>query len=155
MAMNARLGHIAIPTQQPAALAQFYQAVLGLEESLQGTLPTMGDFVFLSDREEAPLPFIAFVTRAEARHTAWEVESLAALQRVYAEAKALGAPILFALHHRVTVSLYLQDPEGNAVEAYWPTGQTDKGMYADPLDLALFEGDEAALRAVVSSLMAS
>jgi catechol-2,3-dioxygenase len=155
MAANVRLGHVAIPAQQPAALAQFYHAVLGLEESLTGTLPTMGDFVFLSDRGEAPLPLIAFVTRAQARHIAWEVESLAALQRVYADAKALGAPILFAFHHRVTVSLYLQDPEGNMVEAYWPTGRADKGVYADPIDLTLFEQDEAALRAAVSSAVAS
>lgn len=154
MATNVRLGHIAVPAQQPEALARFYRAVLGLQESLTGTLPTMGDFVFLSDRSDAPLPLIAFVSRAKARHIAWEVESLSALQQVYIEAKAHGAPILFALHHRVTVSLYLQDPEGNVVEAYWPTGRTDKGVWADPIDLALFE-QEAALRAAVTSTVAS
>jgi catechol-2,3-dioxygenase len=155
MAANVRLGHVAIPAQQPAALAQFYHAVLGLEESLNGALPIMGDFVFLSDRSDAALPQIAFVTRPEARHIAWEVESLAALQRVYADAKAHGAPIRMALHHHVTVSLYLQDPEGNMVEAYWPTGVADKGLYADPIDLALFAGDEATLRAAVLTAVAS
>ena len=155
MATRARLGHVAIPAQYPQALAQFYHEVLGLEETLKGTLPNLGDFVFLSDRVEERQQTVAFMTRAEARHVAWEVESLAALQRVYADATAHGAAILFALNHRTTVSLYLRDPEGNSVEVYWPTGQQAEGLYADSIDLALFAQPEAALRAAVGSAVAS
>jgi catechol 2,3-dioxygenase len=155
MATRARLGHVAIPAQHPQALAQFYHAVLGLEETMKGTLPNLGDFVFLSDQVEERQQTVAFMTRAEARHVAWEVESLAALQRVYADATAHGAAILFALNHRTTVSLYLRDPEGNSVEVYWPTGQQAEGLYADPIDLALFAQPEAALRAAVGSAVAS
>src|SRR5262245_60093384 len=137
MAARARLGHVAIPAQHPEVLAQFYHEVLGLEETLNGSLPNLGDFVFLSDQVEERQQTVAFMTRVEARHVAWEVESLAALQRVYADATAHGATILMALNHRTTISLYLRDPEGNGVEVYWPTGQQTMGLYAEPIDLAL------------------
>src|SRR5215467_9097971 len=86
MAVRARLGHIAIPAQHPEALAGFYHEVLGLEETMKGSLPNLGDFVFLSDHVEERQQTVAFMTRAEARHVAWEVESLADLQQVYADA---------------------------------------------------------------------
>jgi catechol 2,3-dioxygenase len=155
MATRARLGHVAIPAQHPAALAQFYHEVLGLEETVKGSLPNLGDFVFLSDQVDERQQTVAFMTRAEARHVAWEVESLGALQRVYADARAHGATILFALNHHTTVSLYLRDPEGNSVEVYWPIGQEVEGLYAEPIDLALFAQSEAALRAAVGSAVAS
>jgi catechol-2,3-dioxygenase len=155
MAARARLGHVAFPAQQPEVLAQFYHEALGLEETMKGSLPNLGDFVFLSDQVEERQQTVAFITRAEARHVAWEVESLVALQRVYADANAHGAVILFALNHRTTISLYLRDPEGNSVEVYWPTGQQTDGLHADPIDLALFTQSEAALRAAVGSAGAS
>jgi len=155
MAARARLGHVAVPAQHPETLAQFYHEVLGLAETLRGSLPNLGDFVFLSDHVEEHQQTLAFMTRAEARHVAWEVESLADLQQVYADARAHGAAVLFALNHHTTISLYLRDPEGNSVEVYWPTGQQAGGLYADPIDLALFTQPEAALRAAVGSAVAS
>jgi catechol-2,3-dioxygenase len=147
MAAKVRLGHIALPAQNPAAQAVFYHQLLGLEQTLQGTLPNLGDFVFLSEDASVGQQTMALMTRAEARHVAWEVDSLAALQEVYAMAKTQGAPILLALDHGVTVSLYLRDPEGNSIEVYWPTSRETSGMQADPVDLALFEEPEAILLA--------
>ena len=151
MTAKARLGHVAMPAQDPATLATFYQHLLGLEQTLQGTLPNLGDFVFLSDDTSARQQTLTLMTRAEARHVAWEVESLAALQNIYAAAKAQGAPVLFALNHGVTVSLYLRDPEGNSVEVYWPTGRAAEGLQAAPVDLALLEQPEEVLLAHLSA----
>jgi catechol-2,3-dioxygenase len=150
MTANARLGHVALPAQNPGALAAFYHGLLGLEQTLEGTLPNLGDFVFLSDNTNERQQTLTFITRAEARHVAWEVESLAALQGVYAAAKAQGAPVLFALDHGVTVSLYLRDPEGNSFEVYWPTGHA-AGLLAAPIDLALLEQSEAVLLAQLTA----
>jgi catechol-2,3-dioxygenase len=155
MTAKVRLGHVALPAQNPGALAAFYHGLLGLEQTLEGTLPDLGDFVFLSDNTHERQQTLTFMTRAEARHIAWEVESLAALQGIYAAAKAQGAPVLFALDHGVTVSLILRDPEGNSFEVYWPTGRAADGLQAAPIDLALFDLPEEVLLARLNAPAAS
>jgi catechol-2,3-dioxygenase len=151
MTTKVRIGHIALPAQRPATLAAFYQRLLGLEQTLQGTLPQLGNFVFLSDDTDERVVALAFVTNAEARHVAWEVKSLAALRDFYTAAKAQEAPVLFALDHGVSLSLYLCDPEGNMVEVYWPTGRAADAAYADPVDLALLEQPEEVLLAQLNA----
>ena len=49
MSARVRLGHVAVPAQNPKELATFYSELLGLDVTLEGTLPNLGDFVFLSD----------------------------------------------------------------------------------------------------------
>jgi catechol-2,3-dioxygenase len=152
MTAKVQFGHMALPAQDPAAQAAFYQRLLGLKLRLQGTLPQLGDFVFLSDSTDNDRPLtLAFTTRAEARHMAWEVESLAALRDFYINARAQDAQILYALDHGVTLSLYLRDPEGNNVEVYWLTGRGADEPYADPVDLALLEQPEEALLAQLNA----
>jgi catechol-2,3-dioxygenase len=149
MAAKVKLGHVAIAAQHPTELAAYYQALLGMDVTLEGTLPNLGAFVFLGDSAMGQQQWLALVTRPEARHIAWEVESLAMLKACYTQAQAHGIPISFALNHRVTLSLYLRDPEGNAVEIYWPTGRSVEGIYAEPFDPALLEQPDAALLGMV------
>jgi catechol-2,3-dioxygenase len=150
MSVKAHLDHVAIPAQHPKELASYYRTLLGLDQTLEGTLPNLGDFVFLGDNDAGQPQTLALITRAEARHIAWQVESLAALKAFYANAKAHAIPISFALNHRVSLSLYLRDPEGNAVEVFWPTGQNVEGMHAQPFDLTLLEQPDAALLSLVN-----
>jgi catechol-2,3-dioxygenase len=75
------------------------------------------------------------------------MESLAALKAVYAEAKRRAIPFRSPpLNHQVSLSLYLQDPDGNALEVYWATGEKPAGPVAEPVDL---ERPEAELLALV------
>ena len=145
MAANVRLGHIGVPAQNPQQLATFYHDLLGLEVTLEGTLPALGDFIFLSARPEEEMQMLALMTRREARHMAWEVESLAELKAVYTQAKAHGISIERVLKHRTSLSLYLHDPEGNGIEIYWPTGQTAAGLFAEPVEAAQLEQPDTAL----------
>jgi catechol-2,3-dioxygenase len=130
-----KLGHVALPAADPAGLSGFYGELLGLTPTLKGALPNLGDFVFLSGRPATVLQELTFMTRREARHVAFEVDSLAALKAVHGRAKQSGARILVALDHRTSISLMLVDPEGNNVEVYWSTGRTADGLKAEPIDL--------------------
>jgi len=151
MAANVRLGHIALPARNPREVAAFYREFLGLDVTLEGALPALGAFVFLSDHPPEKEQTLTFMTKPEARHIAWEVESLAALKALYAEATARGIPIDVAFNHRVSLSLYLRDPEGNGLEIYWPTGQTAEGLHAEPFDPAMLDQPEATLLALVGA----
>jgi catechol-2,3-dioxygenase len=155
MAAKVRLGHVALPARSPRELSAFYHDVLGLDVTLEGALPPMGDFVFLSDHPSKVGQTLTFMTRAEGKHTAWEAESLAGLKEWYAEARARGVRVDFALNHRVSLSLYLHDPEGNGVEVFWPTGLAADGLRAEPFDLALLDQPDdmilAALRGSASA----
>jgi catechol 2,3-dioxygenase len=145
MAANVRLGHVGVPAQNPQQLATFYRELLGLEVTLQGRLPMLGEFIFLSDRPNEATQTLAFMTNPRARHIAWKVESLAGLKALYAQAKARGISIDRVLNHRSSLSLYLHDPEGNGIEIYWPTGQTDTGLFAESVDSAQLEQPDSAL----------
>jgi catechol-2,3-dioxygenase len=143
MEHHVRLGHVALPATDPAGLAGFYGELLGLEPTLQGALPGLGDFIFLSGQPADVLQELTFMTRTEARHVAFEVDSLARLKAVHASARERGVRILMALDHRSSISLMLVDPEGNNVEVYWATGQPADGLYAAPIDLDLPEAELA------------
>jgi catechol-2,3-dioxygenase len=148
MPAQVRFGHVAIPARSPGALAGFYRDVLGLDVTLEGSIPAMGDFVFLTDRPGEEIQTLALMTRPEAAHTAWRVESLADLKALHDDARRAGIPVVFALNHGVTLSLYLRDPEGNSVEVFWPTGQAPRDMGATPVDL---DQPEEALRELVGA----
>lgn len=140
------LGHVAIVTQNPTPLAAFYRDLLGLEVTLQGSLPQLGDFAFLSGQPATEFVELAFVTNPRAKHIALRAESLAGLKAVYAEAKRRDVPFPAPpLNHQVSLSLYLQDPDGNMLEVYWATGVKPGDPMAEPVDLDRPEEDLLAL----------
>src|SRR5919202_5959806 len=99
---TATLGHVAIVTQDPASMAAFYRDLLGLEITLQGALPQLGDFTFLSGQPDREFVELALVTNPKARHIALRVESLAALKAVYSEVRRRNMPLLSPpLNHQV------------------------------------------------------
>lgn len=143
MTVPVRLGHVAMPAKDPKQLAGFYRDLLGLEVTMTGSVPGLGDFVFLHDRPQAELPLIALHTDPKGRHIALQVESLEALRTVCTNAMARGIPVSRALNHRVSISVYFHDPEANAIEVFWPTGLTDIDRpYADPIALDDLKGSE-------------
>jgi catechol-2,3-dioxygenase len=53
-------------------------------------------------------------------------------------------PIKFAFTHRVSFAFYFDDPDGNMIEVYWPTGDLSRRQpHAEPLDLS--QPDEVLL----------
>ena len=139
------IGHVGVPVANPRELAVFYSDLLGLEQSMAGSIPPLGDFVFLSRRAEDELPLIALFTEAKSRHTAIEVEILAALKNVYAHSKAKGIQISFAMTHGSSLSLYFHDPEGNMLEVFWATGVKTREPIAEPIQPDTLERPEQEL----------
>ncbi len=151
MTVPIRLGHVAVPTKDLKELAGFYGRLLGLEVTMKGSVPGLGDFVFLNDRPQAELPLIALHTNPQGRHIALQVDSLEGLRTFCGDAKAHGIPVSMALNHRVSISVYFHDPEGNMIEVYWATGRKDTDRpYADPITLDDLERPEAELLEQVS-----
>ena len=48
-----------------------------------------------------------------------------------------------AFNHGVSFAFYFDDPDGNMIEVYWPTGLPVRQPYVDPIDLA--QDDEILL----------
>jgi catechol-2,3-dioxygenase len=133
MTVKVRLGHVGVVAKNPKESAEFYRDLLGMEVTMEGWFRGLGDFVFLSERPREELQTLALATNPQAAHFALEVESLGALKSIHAEAQSHRAPIVMALNHKVSLSLYLLDPDGNAVEVYWSTGQKVDRPYGSPV----------------------
>jgi len=90
------LGHVGMYARNPAALAEFYRDVMGMQVvgSSDRTHP-LGPTAFLSSRPGEEAHEIAMFSNAELAHRAFKVGSLAALKRFYDKIVGLGIPIKF------------------------------------------------------------
>jgi catechol-2,3-dioxygenase len=77
-------------------------------------------------------------------HIAFKVSSLAELRSLHARIVQRGIPIKFTFNHGVSFAFYFDDPDGNMIEVYWPTGDLSRRQpHAEPLDLS--QPDEVLL----------
>jgi catechol-2,3-dioxygenase len=117
------LCHVGIYARNPAALAEFYRDVMGMQVvgGSDASHP-LGATAFLSSRPGEESHEIAIFTNPQLAHRAFKVESLAALKRFHDKIVGRGIPIKFQFNHGVSIAFYFQDPEGNLIEVYWRTG---------------------------------
>jgi len=139
---SAALSHVGMYAEDPAALAQFYQEVMGMQR-VGGSEENSPDglSVFLSGRPGEEDHELAILSSRSFAHTAFKVVSLGDLREFYAHVIGLGIPIKFQLNHGVSLSFYFEDPEGNIIEIYWPTGLVYGQPYAHGIDLSSSEED--------------
>ena len=77
-------------------------------------------------------------------HIAFKVSSLAEFRSFYARVVPENITIKFVFNHRASFAFYFDDPDGNMIEVYWPTGDLScRQPYTEPLDLS--QPDEALL----------
>jgi catechol-2,3-dioxygenase len=126
--------HVGLSARDPAALAEFYHDVLGLE-----VLPTdtaaLGPTAFLSSRPADGAVDLVFFANPAYQHTAFEVRTLADLRAFHQRVIGRGVPVKMALNHGVSLSFYFDDPEGHLIEVYWPTGVACRPRHGEPIDL--------------------
>ena len=145
--------HVGLSARDPAALAEFYHDVLGLQVVGGSAADTsvFGATAFLSSHPaEVPVDLALFANPAY-QHTAFEVRSLADLRALHQRVLGRGVPVKMALNHGASLAFYFDDPEGHLVEVYWPTGVACRPPYGDPIDLTR---SEEALRRDVAELAA-
>src|SRR5262245_56413580 len=142
--------HVGLAARDPAALAEFYRDVLGLQQVPTDT-SALGATAFLSSRPAEVTVDLALFDNPALQHTAFEVHSLADLRAFYQRVICRGVPVKIALNHGVSLSFYFADPEGHLIEVYWPTGAACRPRHGEPIDLTR---SEESLRRDVAELAA-
>jgi hypothetical protein len=83
-------------------------------------------------------------------HIAFKVSSLAEFRSIHARVVEKNIPIKLVFNHRLSFGFYFDDPDGNMIEVYWPTGDLSCTQpYAELLDLS--QPDEAVLQKITAT----
>jgi catechol-2,3-dioxygenase len=146
---NTGIHHVGLRATNPAASAEFYRDVLGME-IVGGTAPDhpLGATAFLSSRPDEESHEIALFADPAFAHTAFKVSSLAEFRSFHARVVEKNIPIKFVFNHRASFAFYFDDPDGNMIEVYWPTGESYTQPYVEPLDLS--QPDETLLEKITA-----
>jgi catechol-2,3-dioxygenase len=147
---HSRIGHVGLHATNPAASAEFYRDLIGME-IVGGSTPDhpLGASAFLTSRPDETTHEIALFANSEFAHVAFKVSSLAEFRSFHARVVERNIPIKFAFNHHESFAFYFEDPDGNLIEVYWPTGDLSwRQPYVEPLDLS--EPDEVLLRDITN-----
>jgi catechol-2,3-dioxygenase len=148
---NTGVHHVGLRATNPAASAEFYRDVLGME-IVGGSAADhpLGATAFLSSRPNQESHEIALFANPTFAHIAFKVSSLAELRSFHARVVEKNIPIKFAANHGVSLAFYFDDPDGNMIEVYWPTGSLSwRQPHMEPLDLS--QPDEALLEKITDT----
>jgi len=120
-----RIGHVVLNVRDLARAVAFYGGVLGLREvgRLRGNMAFFSatgdnhhDLAVQETGPDAPLPQGNAVGLA---HVALKIgDSLDRLRAARADLEAAGVTIVAIQDHRVSQSIYFNDPDGNMLELY-------------------------------------
>jgi catechol-2,3-dioxygenase len=148
---NTGIGHVGLRVANLAASAEFYRDIFDME--ITGGSPAdhpLGATVFLSSRPDQQSHEIALFANPVYAHTAFKVSSLAELRSFHARVVKKKIPIKFVFNHHESFAFYFDDPDGNMIEVYWPTGDlSQRQPYAEPLDLS--QPDETLLEKITAT----
>ena len=110
--------------------------------------PGLGASAFLTSRPGEESHEIALFSQPQFRHVAFKVASLAELKRMHRLVLERELPIKLISDHGASLAFYFDDPDGNMIEVYWPTGRHVKQPCLKPLDLN--QSDEAILASIAT-----
>jgi catechol 2,3-dioxygenase-like lactoylglutathione lyase family enzyme len=150
MATITGFHHVGMVARDPDALAAFYRDVLGMTVTGGSDEDSpFGHTAFLSSRPEDEDHELAIFANPVFRHFAFKVASLDALRAVHRRIVERGIPVKMTMNHGCSIAFYFDDPEGNMIEIYWPTGVRNRQPHGDPFDL---EAPDSVLIAHVAEI---
>lgn len=141
----AGLGHIGIWVQDLEKMSDFYQRVLGLNQSDRGH-GGRTEMVFLSARDrlsEHHETVLAPGGEKAPQQISYYVNSLDELKAFHQVLLRENVHIIETVSHGYALGIYFLDPEGNRLEIYWKAGRDVAQPFKRPIDLSL--PDEALL----------
>jgi catechol-2,3-dioxygenase len=124
-----KVGHVVLKARDLGQIEKFYSEVLGFEVVMRlkqprGVFFTLGeqhhDLAVLEVPPEADEPK---ADQVGLHHVALQVENFEALKDCYRTLKSHGVPIVRAVDHGITKSIYFCDPAGNRLELYCDVGE--------------------------------
>ena len=122
-----QLGHVVLKVRERERSERFYTEVLGLQIAARRDTPPMTFFTLGNHHDFAIVALGPGTPDSPANspglyHVAFKAgDSIDDLRRAKAHFDALGVPIDAIEDHAVAQSIYLHDPDGNAIEVYVDT----------------------------------
>lgn len=118
------LGHVGLYVRDIERSKTFYRDILGLTVSdenpktgsafmtARGRLKEHHELLLIPGREDGKV----------LQQISFRCASLADVKAFYRLFRERNVPIIRSVSHGNAVGLYFEDPDGNQVEVYWPTG---------------------------------
>lgn len=131
------LGHVGLLVHDIERSKAFYRDVLGLtvsDESETGTV-----FMTAQERHQEHHELQLRPGRQDGQvvsQISFRCESLAELKDFHRDFVERGIAIQHVNSHGNAIGIYFNDPDGNTVEVYWPTGIDWPQPFRKPVDLS-------------------
>ena len=141
MAKVASLGHVGLYVRDIERSKAFYRDIVGLSVSDEN--PKTGSaFMTSKGRLEEHHELLLIPGREDGKvlqQISFRCPRLADVKEFYSIFVERKVPIIRTVSHGNAVGLYFEDPDGNQVEVYWPTGIDWPQPFGKPVDLTASE----------------
>ena len=131
------LGHVGLYVRDIGRSKAFYRDILGLAVSDES--PKSGSvFMTAKGRLEEHHELLLMPGREDGKvvqQISFRCASLSDVKEFYRRFLDNKIPIIRVVSHGNAVGVYFQDPDGNQVEVYWPTGVDWPQPFGKPVDL--------------------
>lgn len=139
------LGHMGVYVREIERSVAFYRDILGLQVSDRS--PRGAVFMTAQERAVEHHELLLAPGRNDdgkvnvLQQISFRCATLKDVKDFYRVFVDNNVPINRVVSHGNTVSIYAQDPDGNSVEVYWPSGVDVPQPFGKPMDLSKSESE--------------